>query len=188
MAAKQTEKQKTTPASVRVLLRHAHISPRKMRLVANTIKNMRVNEAEAQLFIHERRPAGPLLKLLKSAIASAKSMNLEPEKLVIKEIRVDGGPMLKRWMPRAQGRATPIQKKTSHVTIILQETEKKVESNFVVEKKKKDNKKNKKESEKSKIKTSAEDEKKQETRADAKIESKTQEKGFTKKVFRRKSV
>ena len=68
------------------------------------------------------RPAKPLLKLLRSAVANAKnSKRLDPEKLVIKNIRVDQGPMLKRILPRARGIATPIQKKMSHVTLILEE-------------------------------------------------------------------
>jgi large subunit ribosomal protein L22 len=154
---------KTQLKTATALLRHARIAPRKMRVVAHLIKNMDVRTAEAQLFTHERRAAHPLLKLLKSAIANAKSRNLDETKLFVKEIRVDGGAMLKRWMPRAQGRATPIQKKTSHVTLVLQEGEKSVQSAFV-------------------------DEKDQETKAESKIEQKTQEKGFLKKTFRRKSV
>lgn len=168
-------------------LRHMRIAPRKMRLVAHLIKHMDVSRAQAQLFLHERRPAQPLLKLLQSAIANAKNKGLDEKKLVVADIRVDGGAMLKRWMPRAQGRATPIQKKTSHITITLKESEKQVQSEFIVEKKKKDKKEKTKQQNK-KQKMDVREEKEQETKTESKVESKTQDKGFIKQVFRRKSI
>jgi large subunit ribosomal protein L22 len=104
-------------------LRYLHIAPRKVRLVANAIKGLSVNEAEAQLLMSPRRPASDLIKLLRSAVANAKhNAQLSPERLFVKEIRVDQGPMLERYMPRAMGRATAIQKKSSHVTLVLAES------------------------------------------------------------------
>ena len=86
---------------------------------------MSVNQAEAELLLRPQRSAEPLLKLLRSAVANAKhNKNLEPEKLIIQSIVVDKGPMLKRFFPRAMGRATMIQKKMSHITLILSESEK----------------------------------------------------------------
>jgi large subunit ribosomal protein L22 len=84
---------------------------------------MTVNEAEAQLFMSRLRPAKVLLKLLRSALANAKNAQMNPERLVIESFRVDGGPMLKRFLPRARGSASPIEKKMSHVTLVLAEKE-----------------------------------------------------------------
>lgn len=106
---------------IKVVLKYLRIAPRKVRLVANLIKGLSVIEAENQLKFLAKRPAIPLLKLLKSAVANAgRNFNINKEDLHILRISVDGGPMLKRWLPRAMGRATPIQKKTSHVILILE--------------------------------------------------------------------
>ena len=103
-------------------LRYLRIAPRKVRLVADMVKGLPVNEAEAELLHERRRPAKPLLKLLRSAVANVKNnMRLEPEKFYVETIRVDQGPMLKRSLPRARGMATPLQKKMSHVTLVLAE-------------------------------------------------------------------
>jgi large subunit ribosomal protein L22 len=100
-------------------LNYLRIAPRKVRSVADLVRGMSVNNAEAQLLVTRRRPAQPILKLLRSAIANAKNQQMNPDHLFIAEIRVDNGPMLKRIMPRARGSASPIQKKMSHVTIVL---------------------------------------------------------------------
>lgn len=102
-------------------LRHLRIAPRKVRLVADMIRGMSVNEAEARLLTDRHRSARSLLKLLRSALAGARAKELNPDSLYIQEIRVDQGPMLKRWMARAQGRGAAIQKKTSHVYLGLGE-------------------------------------------------------------------
>ncbi len=115
----------------RAQLKYAKITPRKLRLVSNAIKGLTVNEAEAQLSVSPRRAAKVLLKLLQSAIADAKNtQHLQPESLVVHSIQVDGGPVLKRWLPRARGSATPILKRTSHVTLFLKESEKAMPSRF----------------------------------------------------------
>ncbi len=119
-------------------LNYLKIAPRKVRLVADLIKNLSVNEAEAQLLMERRRAAKSLLKLLRSAVSNAtNNQHLNVEKLFIKSIRVDQGPMLKRYLPRARGMATPIQKKMSHVILILGEKENQKVSRFKIEIKKK---------------------------------------------------
>ena len=103
-------------------LNNLRIAPRKVRLIANLIKKSPALEAEIQLKFQNKRAALPMLKLLKSAIASAaNNFNLASENLYISNILVDEGPMLKRFRPRAFGRAGAIHKKTSHITLILEE-------------------------------------------------------------------
>jgi large subunit ribosomal protein L22 len=95
-------------------------APRKVRSVGDLIKGLPVNEAEAQLLAQTRRPSKALLKLLRSAVANAKNnKQADLQHLFVESVRVDGGPMLKRMLPRARGSASPIQKKMSHVTIVL---------------------------------------------------------------------
>lgn len=97
-------------------------SPRKVRLVAEAIRGKQVPQALAELGFLTKRAAGPLRKLLESALANALSGRaLSKEKLVVKSITVDKGRTLKRSMPRARGHASPIRKRTSHITISLEE-------------------------------------------------------------------
>ena len=101
--------------------RFARVSPRKLRLLANLIAHKNAEFAERQLSAHIKRGALPLLKLLRSAKANAahNAKISASTPLFIKEIRVDGGRVLKRFMPRAFGRTSPIRKRTSHITLIL---------------------------------------------------------------------
>lgn len=176
------------------ILRYLRIAPRKVRAVASVLKKRSVNDAEAQLMLHPRRSAQPILKLLQSALANAKAKKMAVEKLVIKDIRVDQGPMLKRWMPRAQGRATPIHKHTSHVVIVLEESEKLAQPKFVTEIKKV--KKEKKETEHTHKHEHAHEESEEqkkkpvtkEKEVELKKEAKAPKKGFVQKLFRRKSI
>jgi large subunit ribosomal protein L22 len=94
-------------------------SPRKVRIVANLIKGKGVTEALNALAFVNKRATDPLGKLIKSAVANAKNLNIPTDNLVIKELRVDGGQVLKRRMPRARGNAAPIHKRTSHVMVML---------------------------------------------------------------------
>ncbi len=108
-------------------LKRLRIAPRKMRLLVDLIRGQKIDKAISQLQFSRKKAAKPLLKLLNSAIANAvNNHNLKKETLYIKTIFVNEGATLKRWMPRAMGRATPIRKRTSHTTIIL-EGEKKEE-------------------------------------------------------------
>lgn len=106
-------------------LRYLRIAPRKVRLVADLVRGKKVVEAQTLLRFLSKKASLPLVKLLKSATASAKNnFQLEENNLYISKITVDEGPKLKRWQPRARGQAYEIQKKTSHITIILDEFEK----------------------------------------------------------------
>jgi len=105
-------------------LRFLRMSPRKVRLVVDLVRGLDTTKAEHQLQFMNKRAARPVLKLLQSAIANAENNNkLKKENLFIKKITVDQGPTLKRWRPRAFGRAATILKRSSHITIILCEKE-----------------------------------------------------------------
>ncbi len=107
---------------IKAKLNHLRISSRKVRLVADLIRGIRVEEAEFQLKFLTQRAAFSLLKLLNSAIANAKhNFGIEKENLYISKITVNTGPILKRWRPRSRGMASPIKKRTSHVEIVLEE-------------------------------------------------------------------
>lgn len=94
-----------------------------MRLVADVVRGKTVEDSQAILKFAVKKGANPILKLLNSAVASAKvNFQKEAGDLYIAKITVDEGPKLKRWMPRARGSASPIQKKTSHITLVLEET------------------------------------------------------------------
>ena len=102
-------------------LNYLHISPRKVRAVAGVVKGLRAAEALAQLKFVPNRAAGPLFKLMKSAIADAENnFSLEPSSLRIAELKVDGGPVFKRFRPGSKGRAAPLKKRTSHVKLVLE--------------------------------------------------------------------
>ncbi len=107
---------------VRARLRFARIAPRKVRLVANLIRGKRSEEALNILTFTKKAAAKILIKLLKSAIANAsQKKHIEIDRLYVKRITVDQGPTLKRYTPRAHGRATMIRKRTSHIHITLDE-------------------------------------------------------------------
>ncbi len=105
---------------VQAHLRFLRQSPRKVRLVADLIRGRRAERAVNTLSLLNKVAAGPLLKLLKSAMANAThNFSLPVGTLKVAKITVDGGPALKRWMPKAHGRATPVREPTSHITIVL---------------------------------------------------------------------
>jgi large subunit ribosomal protein L22 len=85
----------------------------------NLIRGKNVNEALGILQFTRRSASEPVRKLVESAIANAEAENADPDRLYVKTIYVDEGPTLKRYMPRAMGRATRINKRTSHVTCVL---------------------------------------------------------------------
>ena len=103
-------------------LRHLRMSPRKVRLVTDLIRGAESKKAREQLKFIPKKASEPVLKLLNSAIANAKNnFNLEENNLFISEIFVNEGRTLKRWRARAMGRSAPIMKRTSHITIVLDE-------------------------------------------------------------------
>lgn len=103
--------------------RFQRVSARKARYIADLIRGLSVAEAQQQLMLVHRPSAGPMVtNLLKSAVANARDKELggdDPEDLIVGEIFVDGGPMIKRFRPRAMGRACVIRKRMCHITIKL---------------------------------------------------------------------
>lgn len=105
-------------------LKYARISPRKVSIVLDLIRNKPVTEAKAILKYTPKSACEYLIKLLDSAIANAQNnFNMDPEKLYVSKCFVAKGPILKRIRPKDHGRAHRIEKRTSHVTIELKETE-----------------------------------------------------------------
>ena len=170
---------------IKASLNHLHIAPRKVRLVAGLVRGCDLPTAELELKNLPKRSAQPLLKLLQSALANAKHnfQQEDPGNLFIKDLIVNPGPMLKRFRPRAFGRAAMIRKRTSHVSLIL-ETKKfsapkifKKTSPVVIDAVRED---------------VAEVEKKKKTPTTISIPEKakkaTKSKGFMKRMFRRKAI
>ena len=106
----------------KAIARTVRIAPRKVRLVVDLIRGKQVGEAVA-ILRNTPRAASPVVeKVLKSAVANAEhNYDLDVNNLVISEVFVDEGPTLKRFRPRAQGRASAINKRTSHITIVVSE-------------------------------------------------------------------
>lgn len=102
--------------------RYIRIAPRKVRLVVDLIRGKEVGEA-ISILRHTPKGSSPIIeKLLNSAVANAEhNYNLDPNNLVISEAYVNEGPTMKRFRPRAQGRASRINKRTSHITIVVRE-------------------------------------------------------------------
>lgn len=114
------EDNKKPVTEVKAFAREVHVSPRKARLVANLVKGLPIGEALTQLQFLVKKPAGPIKKLLDSAVANAShNFQIEADRLFVKNITVDGGAVFKRFEPRAQGRAFPVRKRTSHISLIL---------------------------------------------------------------------
>ena len=106
----------------RAVSRFAKVSSRKARLVVDLVRGRRVEEALAVLEYTPKKAAGLISKVVKSAIANAEdTQNIDVDKLYIKRAFVNDGPLAWRWRPRAQGRATGIRKRTSHITIVVDE-------------------------------------------------------------------
>ena len=103
-------------------LKYLRISPRKVKIVLDLIRGKDVGTATAILLQTPKAASEPVLKLLKSAAANAENnFSMDPAKLYVSEVYATPGPILKRIMPRAQGRAYRINKRTSHVTIAVAE-------------------------------------------------------------------
>ena len=106
----------------KAFLRYVRISPRKVGIVCDLIRGKSVAQATAILATTPKAASEPLMKLLKSAAANAENNHgMDPEKLYVAETFATPGPIIKRIMPRAQGRANRINKRTSHVTIVVKE-------------------------------------------------------------------
>lgn len=106
----------------RAKLSYLRISPRKVRLVADLVRNRSAEEALKTLRFTPKAASRPLKKLIESAVANAENNHgLDIDTLWVRDIQVNEGPTLKRFRPRAQGRAFPIMKRTSHVSVVLEE-------------------------------------------------------------------
>lgn len=101
--------------------KYIRIAPRKVQVIIPAIKGRKVEEAISILQFMPRKGARILQKVLHSAVANAEQNKVDIDTLVVKTILVNGGPTLKRFMPRAMGRANPILKRTSHITVFLEE-------------------------------------------------------------------
>ena len=162
-------------------LKYLRVTPRKTRFVADFVRGMPVDEAKAALMFLGRRPSVHVLKLLDSAVANAKNNHkIQKSQLYIKEIKVDQGPKFKRWTPRARGGASPLEKKTSHLTLILGVSDKLAPAKFIFKEKLKKSPPLKGESEKEKAK----DQFKESVKETKPVKGP----GFFHKVFRRKSI
>jgi len=108
------------PPVVRASARYVRIAPRKARLVADQVRGLHIEKARALLQFSPRGAASDIHKLIDSAAANAENNHdLIGDEMRISSITVDEGPTLKRYRPRAQGRATPIHKRTSHIAVAL---------------------------------------------------------------------
>jgi len=119
-AKKAAPKAKTQAPVVRASARFVRIAPRKARLVADQVRGLHIEKARALLQFSPRGAARDIQKLIESAAANAENNHdLDAEEMRVATITVDEGPTLKRFRPRAQGRATPIHKRTSHIAVAL---------------------------------------------------------------------
>ena len=114
---------------VRAFARHIRMTPRKVRLVADMIRGVKAQVAIDRLAVSKKWATEPVLKLLKSAMANAThNFKLDKDKLKVMTIYVDGGPTLKRFRPRAFGRAATIRKRTCHIGIVLSDVQEEVKT------------------------------------------------------------
>jgi len=123
--AKEDKKSKVdvtpSPRVVRALTKHLRIAPRKMRIVIDTIRRQPAQEAVGILMLLKKKGAKMAVKTLKSAIANAKNLGLDENRLYVSNVRADGGPVFKRFLTRSMGRADKILKRTTHLTVEVRE-------------------------------------------------------------------
>ncbi len=164
---------------IKAKLKNLRMSPQKVRLVVDLIRKMPIDKALNQLKFVKKHATLPVANLLKTALADAQhNYNLDPKNLKIAEIRVDEGFTLKRWMPKAHGRATKIRKRSAHISLTLTEivasgkkTARKVEAEKPV-----------------KLDEMSKDiNKKEDKKVNKEENKKGADKAFSAKVFRRKS-
>lgn len=117
---------KTKESGFRAVHRYARISASKVRLVIDAVRGLGVNDALARLRHIRRRPSRMVEKVIRSAMANAQQEgSVNVDKLLVAEAYCNEGPKLKRWSPRAMGRAYPILKRMSHISVVLKESEEK---------------------------------------------------------------
>jgi ribosomal protein L22 len=119
-AAPKKAKAPAAPPVVKAKARYVRIAPRKARLIADQVRGMHIEQARALLEFSPRGAAHPIQKLINSAAANAENNHdLIGDEMRVSSITVDEGPTLRRFRPRAMGRATPINKRTSHIAVAL---------------------------------------------------------------------
>lgn len=119
-AKKDAPKRKPAPLVVRASSRYVRVAPRKARLVADQVRGLQIEKARALLQFSPRGAARDIGKLIESAASNAENNHdLVADEMRVVEITVDEGPTLRRYRPRALGRATPINKRTSHIAVAL---------------------------------------------------------------------
>jgi large subunit ribosomal protein L22 len=106
---------------MKAILKNYRQSPRKVRLLADLVRGKKVKDALTTLQFVEKRAAGPLAKVITSAVANAKTAGKEAAKLKIAKVTVNKGTVMKRFMPRARGSASRINKRSSHILVELGE-------------------------------------------------------------------
>ena len=106
---------------MKAFLKNYRQSPRKVRLIADLVRGKKVDDALATLKFVDKRASGPFAKVIQSAVANAKDQGKNIENLFIKAVTVDKGTVLKRFMPRARGSASRINKRNSHIRVELGE-------------------------------------------------------------------
>jgi large subunit ribosomal protein L22 len=117
---KEAPKAKPAPIVVRASSRYVRVAPRKARLIADQVRGLQIDRARALLQFSPRGAAQDIGKLIESAAANAENNHdLIADEMRVAEITVDEGPTLRRFRPRALGRATPINKRTSHIAVAL---------------------------------------------------------------------
>lgn len=125
MAKKDDKKVKTefvpSPRKVKAITKHLRIAPRKMRIVIDTIRREMAMEAVGILTLLKKKGAKLAVKTLNSAIANAKNLGLNENRLYVSDVRADGGPVFKRFLTRSMGRADKLLKRTTHLTVEVRE-------------------------------------------------------------------
>ena len=120
MATKTKQTEVEEPVFVRATAKYVRVSPRKARLIADQVRGKHIDDARSLLQFSPRSAADDIAKVIESAAANAEANHdLIGDEMVVAEIRVDEGPTLKRFRPRAMGRATPIHKRTCHISVAL---------------------------------------------------------------------
>jgi large subunit ribosomal protein L22 len=130
---KKQETAVATSRTAKAISKFIRIGPRKLRLVINTVRYEQPYKAFAILMTFKSKAARITEKVLKTAVANAKVLGLEEDRLYISDIRVDGGPVMKRFIERSMGRGDRILKRTSHLSMILKEGVKKAPSSTSLE-------------------------------------------------------
>ncbi len=120
MAGAASKKEGADEVQVRATAKFVRISPRKVRLVADQVRGKHIDDARSLLAFSPRSAAVEVSKVIESAAANAEANHdLIGDEMIVREIRVDEGPTIKRFRPRAMGRATPINKRTCHISVAL---------------------------------------------------------------------